>query len=197
MKFVRFGPSLVFCAMLAACGSNTEQAASNDAGTDGAPTAATASTDPCALVTTEEMAAIIGEKVTGTEPGDGECKYKTEDDASTVTIALDQSDAADAMRVARQAAGALSGIGGAVADEGGAGADVNAMLSDQGETPRLGEESFFSTGSQLNILKGNSYLAISPPIMRNRMGPGNPMLSSDDKKMMAVKIAETALARLP
>jgi hypothetical protein len=38
---------------------------------------------------------------------------------------------------------------------------------------------------------------VQPPIMRSRMSSGNPMLSSDDRKKMALAVAEKALTRLP
>ena len=181
---------------LTACGSQTD--GDNTAAPAGAGTAVAATTDPCSLVTNEEVATIIGEPVTGTEKGEGSCTWQTADaQASSVMIELNQSDAAGEMATAKQAAGILKDMGGAVADQGGAGADVNAALSDSGDTPKIGDEAFFGPNSQLSVLKGGSYIAISPPMMRSRMSAGNPMLSSDDKKKMALAIAEKAVSRLP
>jgi hypothetical protein len=183
-------------------GSGGEQGNGAEANAAGAqPQDAQASangTDPCSLVTAEEVGAILGEPITAKAASDGACRYETADaGASSVTIELDQSDAAEAMSIARTAAGALKDMGGAAAEQGGAGADVNAMLSEGGDTPKIGDEAFFGPNAQLSVRKGNSYIAVQPPIMRSRMSSGNPMLSSDDRKKMALAVAEKALTRLP
>jgi hypothetical protein len=190
------GVTILMALVLAGCGSQAD--GDNAAASAAGGAAAVAATDPCSLVTTDEVGAIIGEAVTGTEKGEGSCTYQTADaQASSVTIELNQSDAARQMATARQAAGILKDMGGAVADQGSAGADVNAALSDSGDTPKVGDEAFFGPNQQLSVRKGSSYIAVSPPMMRSRMGAGNPMLSSDDKKKMAVAIAEKAVGRLP
>ena len=189
------GATILMALALAGCGSQSGD--DNATATAEGPRAA-ASTDPCSLVTNEEVGAIIGEPITGTEKGDGSCTWQTADaQASTVTIEINQIDAAGEMATAKQAAGILKDMGGAVADQGGAGTDVNAALSDSGDTPKIGDEAFFGPNQQLSVRKGNSYIAISPPMMRSRMSAGNPMLSGEDKKKMAVAIAEKAVARLP
>lgn len=189
------GATILMALALAGCGS---QSGGDNASAPAEGTATAASTDPCGLVTNEEVATIIGEPITGTEKGEGSCTWQTADaQASTVTIELNQSDAAGEMATARQAAGILKDMGGAVADQGGAGADVNTALSDSGDTPKIGDEAFFGPNQQLSVRKGNSYIAVSPPMMRSRMSAGNPMLSGDDKKKMAIAIAEKAVARLP
>ena len=190
------GATILLAVALAGCGS--DPAGENSAGAGSGAPAAQAASDPCSLVTAEEMGQIIGEPVTGTEKGEGSCTYQTADaQASSVTIALNQDDAAGEMQNARQAAGILKDIGGAVADQGGAGADVNAVISESGDSPKVGDEAFFGPNQQLSVRKGTSYIAISPPMMRSRMSGGNPLLSSDDKQKMAVAIAEKAVARLP
>ena len=185
---------------LAGCGganSDSGNAAAENQATEATP-AATSGTDPCTLVTVEEVRAVIGDKVTSSAASNGGCQYQTADAmASSVTIELNQTDAAGAMDIARKAAGALKGIGSAVADQGGAGADVNAALSDSGDSPKIGDEAFFGPNQQLSVRKGASYISVSPPMMRSRMAAGNPMLSSDDKKKMAIAIAEKAVTRLP
>jgi len=191
----------VIAMALAGCGSKTGDAdsANANAGSGAPATAAAQASDPCKLVTAEEVGAIIGDKVVATKPTDDGCAWETEDaQASTVTIELNQKDAAGQMEIAKKTAGFLKDMGSQAASEGGAaGQDVNAMLSDSGGTPKIGDEAFFGANSQLSVRKGNSYIAIDPPIMRSRMANGNPMLSADDKKKIALAIAERAVARLP
>jgi hypothetical protein len=185
---------------LGACGGSNS-ASEDDA--NAGQTAATASgaasgTDPCSLVTVEEVGAVVGEKIISKAASQGRCEYQTADAAaSSVTIEINQSDAAGEMATAQQAAGVLKNVGAAVSGQGGAGADVNAALSESGDAPKIGDEAFFGPNQQLSVLKGSSYIAISPPMMRSRMAAGNPLLSAEDKKKMAIAIAEKAIARLP
>ena len=193
---ILLGATATMILALSGCGSQSGEG--NAAAEETAAGPAAAATDPCSLVTTDEVGTIIGEPITGMEKGDGSCTYQTADaQASSVTLELNQSDAAGAMDVARKAAGVLKDIGSSVAGEGGAGADVNAAISDSGDTPKIGDEAFFGPNQQLSVRKGNSYIAVTPPIMRSRMSAGNPLLSGDDKKKMAVALAEKAVARLP
>lgn len=185
---------------LAACGSAGDDNGSAPASAPGeAEQASAAETDPCSLVTAEEVGEAIGDKIVATKPGEGSCTYETADaQASSVTIELNQADAAGQMDVAKRTAGFLKGMGAEAAKEGGAaGQDVNAMLSDSGDAPKVGDEAFFGPNTQLSVRKGSSYVAIQPPIMRSRMAGGSPLLSSDDKKKMALAIAQKAVARLP
>ena len=193
---ILLGATATMILALSGCGSQSGEG--NAAAEETAAGPAAAATDPCSLVTTDEVGTIIGEPITGMEKGDGSCTYQTADaQASSVTLELNQSDAAGAMDVARKAAGVLKDIGSSVAGEGGAGADVNAAISDSGDTPKIGDEAFFGPNQQLSVRKGNSYIAVTPPIMRSRMSAGNPLLSGDDKKKMAVALAEKAVTRLP
>jgi hypothetical protein len=187
---------------LAACGSGGEEgsnAAEAPPGDTPVATAAAVQTEPCSLVTADEVGGILGDKIVAAKPGEGSCTYETADaQASSVAIELNQTDAAGQMDIAKRTAGFLKGMGQQAAKEGGAaGQDVNAMLSDSGDTPKVGDEAFFGPNTQLSVRKGNSYLAIQPPIMRSRMAGGSPLLSSADKKKMARAIAEKAIARLP
>jgi hypothetical protein len=148
------------------------------------------------LVTPEEMTAITGDKVVKAAAEAGTCTYET-DDVGGATIAIDTADAKGAMEVARSAAGVMSEMGAAVADQGGAGADANAMLSESG-APKIGDEAMFGANSQLSVRKGETYLAITPPMMHSRMSySGNPLISTEDKRKMALAIAEMALSRIP
>ena len=194
-----FGSIGLLTMMLAACGDGGDQSANTAApAAAGQPAPAVAGADPCRLVTADEIAEIIGQPITAKAAHDTSCQYQTADAAaSSVTVEIDQADAAGAMALQRKAAGMLKDAGGAVAGEGGAGADANAMLSEGGAAPKLGDEALFGPNQQLSVRKGASFIAVTPPTMRSRMAAGNPMLSAEDKRRMAVAVAEKALARLP
>lgn len=199
MRYVKTSLAAMLGLAVAGCGGGSETG--NAAGAPAQESAASAGagqqTDPCSLVTAEEVGEILGDKIVAVKPAEGSCTYETADaQASSVTIELNQTDAAGQMDVARRTAGALKGIGEQAAAEGAAGQDVNAMLSDSGAAPKVGDEAFFGANSQLSVRKGNSYIAVQPPIMRSRMAGGNPLLSSEDKKKMALAIAEKAVTRL-
>lgn len=197
MRLLSNACTILLALGVAACGSNPD--AEGNGATAATGEVAAQSTDPCSMVTAEEMGTIVGDKIVATKPSDGACTYETADaQAASVTIELNQTDAKGEMDTARSAAGVLGDLGAAAASEGGAaGEDVNAMLSESGDAPKLGDEAFFGPNQQLSIRKGASYIAIQPPMMRNRMAAGNPMLSADDKKKLAIAIAEKALGRLP
>ena len=95
-----------------------------------------------------------------------------------------------------EAAGALGRIGGKMAEGKGAEAQAGEAIAEGGAAPGLGDQAFFGANQQLHVLKGDSYLAVSPPTMRSRMGGGNPLLSGDQKRAMARAIADKALSRL-
>lgn len=198
------GMKLTFVATMAlavaACGSKADKAGNDavQANADG-PVGAAGVKDACSLITRDEVGAIIGDKVVATKPSAGSCEYDTADpQASSVTIELNQDDAAGQMDIAKRTAGFLKGMGARAAKEGGgAGQDVNAMLSESGDTPKVGDEALFGPNQKLSVLKGKIYIAVQPPIMRSRTTGGNPLLSTDDKKKMAIAIAEKAVSRLP
>ena len=183
---------------LAACGSGGDAGNEADAARNAAVAAAGKPIDPCSLVTAEEVGAIVGDTITATNPGDGSCTYETADaQAASVVVEVDTKDAANHMQVERDTAKVLGKMGSAAAGEGGAGADVNAMLSDSSEAPGIGDEALFDINSRLSVRKGDVYVAVEPPMMRSRMAGGSPLLSGEDKRKMALAIAEKALARLP
>ncbi len=171
-----YGMAMMLSVGLAACGDGGN---ANDvaAAKPTAAPAAAAGTDPCSLVTTAEIVAIIGEPIVAKAAHDGSCQFQTADAAaSSVTIELNQTDAAGQMALQRKAAG---------------------MLGAGGTAPELGDEAMFGPNAQLSVRKGTSYVAVTPPIMRSRTAGGNSTLSADEKRKMAVAIAEKALARLP
>ena len=195
MTKLRLTGPMIMAAMLAACGSGDKPA--DDKSATATPAAAAAAIDPCSLLTVAEVTEIVGDKILSAKADGGRCAFAT-DDMDSVAIEIDQADAKGRMEIDRKVGGTLAGIGGAVADQGGPGADVNAMLQEGGDTPKLGDEALWGPNTQLSIRKGNSYIAISPPIMHSRISySGNPLISTDDKRKMAVALAEKALARLP
>ena len=182
---------------LAACGSGGEAGNSAEAG-ENAAVAEGKPIDPCSLATAEEVGAVVGDKIVATKPDEGRCTYETADaQASAVIIEVDQKDAENHMRVERDTARVLGKMGGAAATEGAAGQQVNTMLNESSDAPGIGDEALFDINSRLSVRKGNIYLAVEPPMMRSRMAAGSPMLSTADKRKMALAIAEKALARLP
>lgn len=183
---------------LAGCGSGGEDSAQGASETTPAATHS-AAIQPCSLVTTAEVGQIIGDKVVAARPGEGSCTYETADaQGSSVTIELNRTDARAQMEMARSTTGALQDIGAEAARQGGAaGRGLNAALGNSGGSPKLGDQAFFGPNAQLSVLEGNSYLAISPPVMRSRMSGANPTLTTQERKLMAVVIAKTALTRLP
>jgi hypothetical protein len=197
---MRHSPLAALAALaLASCGSAGKSNSAGPANEESAAAASSEAVDPCGLVTAKEIEAVVGDNIVETTPEEGSCTYATEaGQAASVTIESDLADGKGAMEIARKVAGTLGELGAAAANEGGgAGQDVNAMLSETGGAPNLGDEAFFGANSQLSVRKGNSYIAVQPPIMRSPMGQGNPMLGSADRKKIALAIAEKALARLP
>lgn len=179
------------------CGSDPGGGNSAAPEASGNGSASAASADPCALVTREEVAAAIGEAVVQAQSDGKGCSYETEDAmASTVKVEVTRTGGAGEMQSARDAAGVLGRIGGKMAEGTGAEAQAGEAMAESGAAPGLGDQAFFGANQQLHVLKGDSYLAVSPPMMRSRMGSGNPLLSGDQKRAMARAIAEKALARL-
>ena len=193
MRIIGLGVAVL---ALAACGSGDN--GGNEAEPGNVAVAAGKPIDPCSLVTAEEVGAIVGDKIVAAKPADGRCSYETADAAaSSVSIEVDQKDAKNHMQVERDTAKVLGKMGGAVAGEGAAGADVNAMLTDSSDAPGMGDEALFDINARLSVRKGDIYLAVEPPMMRSRMSGGSPLLSGEDKRKMALAIAQKALARLP
>ena len=191
----RFALLCVLAAAAQGCGS--EPGGGNDAVPAASAPAPSAAADPCALVTKEEVAAAIGEAVVQAKSDGGACSYETEDAmASSVKVEVARTGGAGEMQAARQAAGVLGRIGGTMAEGKGAEAQAGEAMAEGGAAPGLGDQAFFGPNQQLHVLKGDSYLTVSPPTMRSRMSGGNPLLSADQRRAMARAIAEKALARL-
>ena len=197
MRIIEWSTGAALALALAACGSGGDGNEAADSDINVAVGTAKP-IDPCSLVTADEVAAIVGDKIVATKPAEGRCSYETADaQASSVTVEVDHKDAENHMRVERDTAKVLGKMGEDAAEEGPAGADVNAMLSQSSDAPGIGDEALFDTNSRLSVRKGTVYLAVEPPMMRSRMAGGSPLLSAEDKRKMALTIAEKALARLP
>lgn len=195
MRIIGLGVTVL---ALTACGSGGNAGNEADAARNEAVAAAGRPIDPCSLVTKEEVGEAIGDTITATKAAEATCTYETADaQAASVVIEVDHKDAKNHMQVERDTAKVLGKMGSAAAGEGAAGADVNAMLSESSEAPGLGDEALFDINGRLSVRKGNVYLAVEPPMMRSRMAGGSPMLSTADRRKMALAIAEKALARLP
>ena len=181
-------------ALLAGCGNNGESADNATAASSGASPATQA--DPCSLLTAEEVAAVTGDKVTGANADGNTCTYAT-DDADGVQVEYYASGGKAEMETAKSAAEVMGKMGDAVAGGSGAGNDVAAMLNEGGKAS-IGDAAFFGPNSQLSVVKGDAYVAITPPIMHSRISyQGNPLISAEDKRKMALQLAQKALAKLP
>ncbi len=190
-----FAGPLGLLALLAGCSSG--EAPQDTNGVEPAAETAAAALDPCTLVTMQEVAAIIGEPVVRAVADDGVCKYETQDAmASSVEIEVKRPGGTEEMKVAKQAAGVLGNIGQGMAGSGGAAGDAGNAIAESSAAPGLGDEAFFGPNQQLHVLKGDSYIAVSPPMMRSRMASGNPMLTPEAKRQLATEIVTRALAKL-
>jgi hypothetical protein len=179
-------------AALIGCGKPDADAAKADrpATVEAAKPAAKASVDVCALVPKDAVGAVIGQPIVNVVPGKGSCKYETEDaGASSVEIVVSRDDPAGQMDVVRKAAGALGSMGAAMESGKGATADVGQMVQGSGDLAGIGEQAFFDSNSTLHLLHKGLYLSVMPPIMKSRMGPGNPLLSKEDRRAMAKALA--------
>jgi hypothetical protein len=97
-----------------------------------------------ALLTKEEVGAILGKPVTSIEGKGTHLTYKTDEMLLETSIELDQKDdSVQSMKGARTATGFLGG-----APE---------------EVPGLGDEAFFGAMSFLYLRKGDSFVTITPP----------------------------------
>jgi hypothetical protein len=189
--------SICLAALLAAgCGSDPQGDPAPRSDMAGSPVVSAAA-DPCSLLATDDVAAVIGEQVVGSEASGNRCTYQTEDAmASSVVIEVVASGGAQEMQEARAAAGVIDRVGSDLSDSGGAEGDLGAILTQNTSSPAIGEEAFFGANEQLHVLKGDVYFAVTPPPMRSRMAPGNPLLSTDQKREMASQLAQRIASSL-
>jgi hypothetical protein len=190
-------PGLLLLFVLASCGSqsNGESAQSNATDSTNVPTARAA--DPCSLVSSDEVAGVIGQKIVSARADGDSCNYESEDAmASSVTVTVKRHGAIEEMKTVRAAAKALGDVGGQLVGAEGAPGEVGNMLAGGGSPATVGDESLFDSNQQIHVRKGDAYVAVAPPMMRSRMAGGNPMLSAEQKRSMAVAIAQKALHKL-
>jgi hypothetical protein len=156
--------------------------------------------DPCSVLTGDEVAAITTETVTHTRVSDNACVYLTDiagDDDGT-QIAIAKSDAAGEMRSIREANKMLGGIGGAVSAQGAVGKDVQAAITPPaaGDAPKIGDESVWLPNQSLAVRKGEVFVQVTPPLVRDPAKHLGMLFSDADKRGISQKLAEAALAKL-
>jgi hypothetical protein len=179
------------------CGENPSEPTETDVSATPAASGSIEARDPCAFATKEEVSAATGETIVQTQSDGERCTYQTEDAmAASVELELKLTGGAEEMRVARSAAGVLADMGEQMKGAGGAKGELGSTLTSGGAAPRLGDSAFFGPNEQLHVLDGDVYVAVTPPTMRSRMTGGNPMLKAEDKRKMAIAIAERVLSRL-
>lgn len=152
--------------------------------------------DPCSLLTAEEVSKIIDDKIVATAGDSDSCRYST-DDSDGVELEYSPTGGQRLIDIDRKAGAVLADMGRSVDKEGGAGADVNAMMSDGGDPADLGDEAMFGMGGQLSVRLGDAYLSITPPIIHSRLTHrGSVLIGKEEKRQMAIDLARHALTRL-
>jgi len=153
--------------------------------------------DPCSVLSAAEISAITTDTVTRTSHDAATCTYHSDPDDG-VQLTIMKSGGAKQMEVVHRAAGVLGGMGNAVANKGGAGADAaNLLKKDKTAPPSLGDEAAWGLNTVLSVRKGDMFVEVSPPIMHDpKTHPGYPLVKTDEKRAIAQKIAEKVLAKL-
>jgi hypothetical protein len=181
--------------VLTACGGG-------DPAAEGEPTDEQASTagadiDPCSLIKAAEMTAITTDAVTATDRQDQTCHYRSNpNDGLQLTVR--RTGGRKAMKTVRDTARLLGGMGASVADQGGAGKDVEGLLKpDTSTPPALGEEAAWGMNDALSVRQGDAFVEVTPPLMHDPANhPGYPIIGKDEKRKIAVAVARLALQRM-
>ncbi|MBE7204470.1 MAG: hypothetical protein INR70_42675, partial [Parafilimonas terrae] len=150
------------------------------------------------FMTAAEATAITTDKVPeAIRQDDHSCKYKSNPDDGMV-VEVYQTGGQIQMNAQKNAAGLLQGMGAAVADKGGAGADTAELLKKDGTAaPKLGDEAMWGMNSLLAVRKGDAYVSVTPPIMHDPAShSGYPLVKEAEKRAIAQKAMETILARM-
>ena len=115
-----------------------------------------------------------------------------------VDIVVWAHDGKHQMDVMRNSIGLVGGMGAAVADKGGAGADTAAILKpSKAEPPKIGDEAVWGPNITLAVRKGTAYVQASPPIMHDPANhPGYPIVPVEEKRKIAIAVVEKLLAKL-
>ncbi|MDG2533848.1 hypothetical protein P6144_09345 [Sphingomonas sp. HITSZ_GF] len=177
---------------LAGCGGGTTGSATAEAGASGGGTF-----DPCSVLSAAEISEITTDAVTRTNHDDATCYYDSDPDDG-VRLTVMKTGGRKQMEVVHRTAGVLSGMGNSVADKGGAGADAaNLLQKDKTAAPQLGDEAAWGLNTVLSVRKGDMFVEVTPPMMHDpKTHPGYPLVKTDEKRAIAQKIAEKALAKL-
>lgn len=178
---------------LMACGGSGK----NDSTRETAGISSDGSIDPCSLLSAAEMSEITTDAVTGTSRDAATCTYHS-DPNDGVQLTVMKTGGAKQMEVVHRTAGVLGGMGNAVADKGGAGADTADLLKkDKTAPPALGDEAAWGLNTVLSVRKGDMFVEVTPPMMHDpKTHPGYPLVKTDEKRAIAQKIAEKVLAKL-
>lgn len=185
---------------LAGCGGgeNANEAASGGAEESGTDMTATDDFDACSVLSAAEIEAITTDKVLTVQNGDqGTCHYKSNPDED-LTLTIKKTGGAKAMEVLRRTSKVLSGMGTAAADKGGAGKDAAELLKeDKSSAPRLGDEAAWGMNSTLSVRKGDMFVEVTSPLMHDpATHKGYPLVSTEDKRRIAIDVATKVLAKL-
>lgn len=157
MKTLTLALALAFGAGLLLSGCGREHASGGAASTERSaarPARATGTGGQDALLTREEVGAVLGQPVTNIEGKGSHLTYKTDTMMLETTIELDRkrgvADAVQAMAGARTATGFLGGKA--------------------EEVPGLGDEAIFAAMSTLYVRKGDAFILIQPPNLQQIAG---------------------------
>lgn len=185
---------------LTGCGSKQPATDTNAAAEVSATSSESAAPlNPCSLLTADEVGGITTDKVRAAEREDNTCTYKSgpgDDDGLQVQVFKGEGE--KQMRAFRGAGGLLSGMGAAVKDKGGAGANAAAMMkTDSTAAPTLGDEAAWGMNTMLAVRKGADYIQVTPPLMHDPANhPGYPLIGGTEKRAIVLTAAKKALARL-
>jgi hypothetical protein len=183
---------------LAGCGGgNAGTADAAGSGGESAAPVEVADLDPCSLLTAEEVAAITTDKVNRTNRDKATCYYHSTP-GEEVRVTVMKTGGAKQMEVVHRTANVLGGMGASVADKGGAGADAAELLKkDKSATPKIGDESAWGAVSMLSVRKGDMFVEVTPLMMHDPANhSGYPLVGTEEKRKIAVAIAEKVLAKL-
>jgi hypothetical protein len=151
------------------------------------------------VLTSDEVTAITGLKVTKTEVIDHDCHYDdavNTDDGTVVTIY--RSGGKEQMQAISESNKLLGGVGAAVSAQGDVGKDVQASITPptKGGAPTLGDEAVWQPNAALAVRKGDLFVGVRPPIANDPTRHHGIMISDADKRVISQKLAEAALLKL-
>jgi hypothetical protein len=201
--WLRLGAAALALALAGCGGSRSENASAGTESGGGEETASDApkpNIDPCGLISTQEVAEITGDAVDQAVRKEDSCSYRGPnrgDDGVEILFYL--NDGERQMRAWHNANGLLDGMSGEVAGMGGAGADAAAMMKkDKAAAPKIGDEAAWGMNTAIGVRKGPHFFQVTPPVM-HEMGkrPGLPLLSTEEKRSVATRVAEKVASRLP